>query len=495
MTMRFRSSRALRRAIALALLACGTTAQAVTVNPDGAGQALIFPYYTVNDGSQTLVSVTNTDDRAKAVKIRFREALNGRTVLEFSLYVDANDTWSGAIFANSATDAANFTTADRSCTVPAIRANGALPQLPGGLRYVPFRNFGYTEPNEDAGPNGVARTREGFLEMIEMGSLRPGSPSAQAAAIGPGGTPTSCATLITAWTPGGYWSQDPTRDLDPPRGGLVGHAMVVDVMDGTLYAARPTALDAFRDAPLHGQPGVESPTLADARSSANGDAVADVLVGGRIVRSTYPAGRGIDAVSATLAAEQLFNDYVLDPGLGARTDWVVTLPTKQFYADAARSGGAAIDPFEQVFPAAGSVDAVCERAALAVLDRDAQGPVRSCAGYASDPGACGLPDTLVCGQVGVLSFATSGSPLSSGLASGLSGIPESAGGVARLDLGNQADATHALRASLEGHVWHGLPAIGFSAAQFVNGRLVGNTLANYSDADPHHASRVCTGCP
>jgi hypothetical protein len=47
------------------------SAQAVNVNPDGLGQVLLYPYYTTNNGNQTIVSVVNTTNQAKAVKVRF----------------------------------------------------------------------------------------------------------------------------------------------------------------------------------------------------------------------------------------------------------------------------------------------------------------------------------------------------------------------------------------------------------------------------------------
>jgi len=50
-------------------------------------------------------------------------------------------------------------------------------------------------------------------------------------------------------------------------------------------------------------------------------------------RGTY--ARGIDAVTAVLMADTIENDYVVDPALGASTDWVVTMPTRRFYVDAA----------------------------------------------------------------------------------------------------------------------------------------------------------------
>ena len=57
-----------------------SVANAVNLNPDGLGQVLIYPYYTVNGGNQTLVSIVNTTEHGKAVKVRFVEGRNSREV-------------------------------------------------------------------------------------------------------------------------------------------------------------------------------------------------------------------------------------------------------------------------------------------------------------------------------------------------------------------------------------------------------------------------------
>ena len=74
-----------------------STAQAVNLNPDGLGQVLIYPYYTVNGGNLTILSVVNTTEDAKAVKVRFLEAENSQEVLDFNLYMSAYDVWTAAI--------------------------------------------------------------------------------------------------------------------------------------------------------------------------------------------------------------------------------------------------------------------------------------------------------------------------------------------------------------------------------------------------------------
>ena len=68
-------------------------ANAVDLNPDGLGQVLIYPYYTVNKSQDTQFSVVNSSDIGKAVKVRFLEGYNSREVLDFNLYLSPNDVW------------------------------------------------------------------------------------------------------------------------------------------------------------------------------------------------------------------------------------------------------------------------------------------------------------------------------------------------------------------------------------------------------------------
>ena len=49
------------------------SAHAVNISPGGYGEAVILPYYTVNNGLNTLLTINNSTDQVKAVKIHFRE--------------------------------------------------------------------------------------------------------------------------------------------------------------------------------------------------------------------------------------------------------------------------------------------------------------------------------------------------------------------------------------------------------------------------------------
>ena len=83
----------------LGALGATGVAQAVSVNHDGLGQVLIYPYYTVRTvptgvvgidaAYNSLLSVVNSTASAKAVKVRFLEGKNSREVLDFNLYLSA----------------------------------------------------------------------------------------------------------------------------------------------------------------------------------------------------------------------------------------------------------------------------------------------------------------------------------------------------------------------------------------------------------------------
>ena len=91
----------------LAALGAAGTAEAVNINPDGLGQALIFPYYTARAGHFTAISVINTQNNTKLVKVRFLEGRNSREVLDFNLFLSPADIWTGVILTGISPPGAN----------------------------------------------------------------------------------------------------------------------------------------------------------------------------------------------------------------------------------------------------------------------------------------------------------------------------------------------------------------------------------------------------
>ena len=490
--------RTLTIAIAVALGATASTAGAVMLNARGTGQVLIYPYYTVNH-QQTLVSVINTTARGKALKVRFREGYDGRDVANFNVYLGPYDSWVGAVFDTSSngTGAAAIATNDNSCTVP------AFPLAPGSgtLRTLNFSNANYsqgdygTPTGTDHGPTDLARTREGFFEIIEMGEVvdqASGSRSTLEAITSVNGTPRACAQVQSAWGGGGYWTTNSNTDLLPPAGGVYGAAGIVDVALGTLYAFDATAIDGFSDVVQHTGPGNSRPNLSTAISdSAHDLATAYVPVGNTMIKADYPAStRGVDAVSAVLMADTLSNEFDTEPGLGAATDWLVVFPTKQFYVDPGIVGARPEDtlpPFEELFD-----EIACHGVGASYYDREGQPATFNGCGFTCPV----MPGLYLCYEAQVITFGrySLGEP---------SRVLDSAFGTASLELpyfsypsGGRVvlqfpDAAELTRPALGGQIFLGLPALGFAAINYINANVTPGVLSNYSAAYPHRSAATC----
>ena len=339
-------------------------ATALNLNSEGEGQALIFPYYTVNGGNSTLISLQNRTPYGKALRVRFHEAQNGRDVLEFNLYLAPSDVWTAAVYSLSDGGPAVLSTDDESCTVPAIKHNSTLPQTASGRRYVPLSNFAYSGPHDDAGTDSVLRTRSGHIEVIEMGVVTNGEGAGaqhtlDAISFGAGWQPRDCAQVIDAWSPfaaaaGAYWLQDPVGAIDllPPTdanggGHIVGSAGIVNFAKGTQLTYLADAIEGFSVSVLHTRPDNGSkPQLSDANWPGADGATAQWFDGGELQSARYAAGRAIDAVSALFTQEVIHNEFVAYSVLAS--EWVLTFPTKRFYVDPERIQES-IAPFTQRF--------------------------------------------------------------------------------------------------------------------------------------------------
>jgi len=317
------------------LSALGVTgaAQAVSLNADGLGQALIYPYYTVREqitGApfNSLLSVVNSTASAKAVKVRFLEGKNSREVLDFNLYLSPKDVWTAAIIPTAG--GAGVFTADKSCTTPTVSSSASAPSE--------FVNYGYTGSSADGADTSLDRTREGYVEIIEMGDV---SGATAAAVTHSNGVPT-CGTLPTA-----------SSDTVPGRGGLFGGITLVNVLQGEDVTADAVALDSFytlSSPSLWFPPGSIFPNLQNVAPKTS------VVTSGSTTYVTdwSLSGFTADPVSAVLMHNNIYNEFVLDAATKSGTDWVITMPTKSFYY----SGTAVQKLFQRNFTSTGACDDV-----------------------------------------------------------------------------------------------------------------------------------------
>jgi hypothetical protein len=316
------------------------TAQAVNLNPDGLGQVLIYPYYTSDAGNATLLSVVNTTDQAKAVKVRFKEGYNSREVLDFNMYMSAWDVWVAAIADDEGTP--TLFIPDSTCTVPYIYGDSIDAGEEVGIQ--PFLPYAYTGANADGGPTDIGRAAEGHFEMIEMGTLtnetatvkRLGSAQAATQVINDDGEqgPEDCYQLVDNWTenPDGMWIDDPDLDMSRNSGGLFGGGAIINVGKGTMYGYDAKAVQGYDKSANgnHFRPGNIRPNLND---GGQNDATIFFGVPQDKAVTLYGYPRSVDAVSAVFMHEYTMNEYNIQTSLNAASEWVITFPTKNWYVD------------------------------------------------------------------------------------------------------------------------------------------------------------------
>lgn len=489
--MNFKTKVAYSAVLATLGMAAGS-AQAAYLSETGTGQVLLYPYYTVQGGYDTYLSVVNTTSRAKAVKVRFIEAKASAEVLDFNLYLSRQDVWTGAITAT--TDGAQLITNDTSCT---------SPQITGA---VAFRNGAYNGAFDDILENDLGRTREGYVEIIEMGV--PDNVALVNTGVTPANTfewsvthsastrkPNDCAWVSTQWAPVPAGGAAPASlALTAPTGGLIGATTLINVAQGTDFSVDAVAIDDYRTAALHSRPGDLSPSLANAGLTS---AVMRRNPGTglrEVVQSTWTSGR--DAVTAVLMHSNIMNEFTVETGLNAGTDWVVTFPTKNLHVTRLTAGGAdylvpALPPFTKQArtSSAGTTWIACEPVSMTIYDREEQ-TVGGSVDFSPQP----VTGNTLCYEANVITFnntkVLSSTLVPLNISTGYSnGWMNLAFNNAAQILGNGATTFNAGAPTTA--TYAGLPAIGFAAQKYVNGN-VGGVLSNYGGSFIHKYVQTIT---
>ena len=457
-------------------------AQAVSVNPDGLGQALIYPYYTVRDkvvGAPytSLLSVVNSTASAKAVKVRFLEGKNSREVLDFNLYLSKRDVWVAAIIPTAT--GAGIYTPDKSCTTPKVSAD---PTAPTG-----FVNYGYTGSSADGADISLDRTREGYVEIIEMGNINSPSPTETAVTHVAGVPP--CDTFATA-----------SADTLAGTGGLFGNMTLINVLAGEDFGVEAVALQGFSSIPLWFTPGSVDPQLALVNPKTS------VVISGTTTWvtdwSTTPDA--VNPVSAVLMHNNVYNEFVLETATKSGTDWVVTMPTKRFYI-ATGSGNNAGRLFQRNFNGnSGS----CDDVVVTQYDREERS--------VSTPGSFSPPPPTqtdaICWEANVITFnntnvfkSTNLANITTGFQSGWASlnfplIGTAGSPTAKHVLYGGASTTFSTATGLTtlftSTTFNGLPVVGFAAITFNNGTIPGTAgvvQSSYGGEFNHRYTRSISG--
>jgi hypothetical protein len=341
----------MRRRLSLAtLLAVGaTSAQAVSLDAGGLGQALIYPYYTVRsvggNAFNTYLSVANTTDSSKVLRVRLREGRAGQQAIGFNLYLGPRDMWTAAVVPDGS--GVKLLTRDRSCTNPAFgaAANGVAEAA-----------LGASIVEDGLGP-GAERITEGYAEVIEMATLT--GAAANAVRPTPTGVPFNCAAVQGS-------SVDLAGQLEAPTGGLAGTLTLINVNNGRDYTVNADALADLADRAYYRDYGSREPDF----DSAEVTRTSALLAEGKSYRLSWSTG--LEAVDSVLMAEEIHNELVFDRNTASGTQWIATLPTRRLHM----TGGAPSAPFAASrFPG-------CREVALGSSSREGD---RTVSLYPNDP--------------------------------------------------------------------------------------------------------------
>ena len=455
--------------ICVSMIVCsmyGKESGAVQIGQNGLGEVLIYPYYTVNNNLNTLYSIVNTTDQAKAINVRFQEGEFGHDVLSFHVYLSAFDVWTGALAAVDSTISGHFNepsvlhlTSDTSCA-PFLTKSGQ--------EFLPFLL------DLDGSNDNLLRAREGQLKVFEMGVL---TGEAAAAVDHQGvGIPSDCGLIETEWVDNGVWDLD---DLDAPSGGLMGSATIVNVFEGLALPYDAIALQNFwQQSGFHAEPGSEEPNLSSAFPESK------ILIdNGELAVSEW--ANGYEAVSAVLMNTFIHNEYVLDTLVNGKSEWVVSFPTKKFHTVSDADVKA---PFSRIWN--GQVS--CDEYELDIYDREEQLEIITTVGVG------GLPRPSVpifCYSSNVLEFVLPGmtSNVSSAVLGSNNNFQESTpanavteSGWARLSFTNPQFRMN----PSNGANLLGLPLVGFAVQQFTNAGAAEGLLAQYGSLFMHKSSSV-----
>jgi hypothetical protein len=473
-------------AVVAAFALAPVASHAVSASPDGMGQALVYPYYTVQssngDAFNTYLSIVNHATDAKALRVRLRESRNSREVGQFNLYLAPNDTWTAALVPDAA-GGARLVSTDRTCS----GATGSTP--------VAFTLS--TTLLTDGNGSDAARTREGYVEAIEMASMTDAF-VVNAVSHDANGVPNNCAAVEPALT------TSVASPLLAPSGRLSGTLTLINVANGINFAAPAEALAGLARHPFFR---VAPETYVDF-NAAEIDPVSVVVTDAATYRSTW--SRPIDAVSAALDRYEAFGEFVLDHATASRTELVMTFPTRQYYVTGA-TGASNATPFAGQAGWAADCDTpgfnIGQGVAYSQLNRESAGT----RGYNADeidfPERPPAP-SKICGGTVVADVAANGTPATGptallasqtrGMRGGIrttfengwfSVLPyDRAPEISLTSLTTSTRIDHATGAITTGaHTFVGLPMVGLQLRSFSNGTLACSTgacMGNYGGAYP-----------
>ncbi|GKS92449.1 surface layer protein NpdA [Acidovorax sp. SUPP2539] len=486
----------------------GTTdATTYAIAESGPGHSLVVPYFTAQNGQMTVLHLVNTDlNNGKAVKLRFRGANNGDGLLHMTVLLAPGDVWTGAVTAG-ANGIAQLTTADATCTSPRLAPGVAQAFVTERLNPLWTANV------------QANHTREGAIEAIVAADIPAAAVygtgqqerSALFTAIRPvnGTAPCTDAALNAALLEDtSAEATAASRGLATPTGGVAGTWYIIDVPNSTTFSGAATAIRAVNNAGRNARgnyvlfPPTAQAVTAPERYTAdpllvsagfatrvkNIDGETSEPTNAAVIQARYydlpdlstpyylPAGernarRTAGDLSAQLAATEVMNQYATDPSISARTDWVLSMPTKRYSVAYDYSQPPAVARVYSVVPPSDlgsqyfsgddtqvktSPESVCSQWNLTYFDRQTSTKLA-------------LSPVVACGTVATLGFQEAGR---SGVSASITAQPRS-------------DAFVSGWASIATNASDGRPIIGAALLKLTNPNATPGVAGNYGLTMPH----------
>lgn len=369
-------------------------ATGLSLSTNGIGHTLLVPYFSTQNGNVTLLNIVNTDPvNGKAVKVRFRGAANSDDLLDFQVFLSPNDMWTASVSQNSS-GVSVLNTSDTSCTQPAIPAAGqpfGVGRLPSTVftttalqnaqtlegyveiltmanipaKYADGQKHDYADALSAGSTTTTASTTNAlYTAVLHTAGVAPCTASVFSALegteIGMSAAAQATASAATAE------SDAVSRGLDSPTTGLTGSWSIVNVAGAAVaWTGLPTAVVATASGAATTGNIVFSPQSANTSgaqkvatlpqtndplmripSTTAGTPVVTLATAAKIVAAQndlpdlstpyYGAPAATSAyaqamaLSGSIAAKAVINEYFTDSSVSAATDWVFSSPTRRY---------------------------------------------------------------------------------------------------------------------------------------------------------------------